>query len=192
MGDVTPGSKRELRARLRALRLGVPPEARGAAAEAVARHLMALPVLGSSRAVLGYAATGSELSLDPWLRRLLVDGAVAVHLPRVVGDQLEVVRVLDLDADLEAGWRGLREPLGAAIAPTGLDAAVVPGLGFDLAGGRLGQGGGHVDRFLTRLRPGVAKVGVCFEAQLLSAVPMEAHDVGVDVVVTEAGARVVR
>lgn len=192
MGAAAREAKRALRADLRAARGAVPHAERAAAADAVARHLLALPALAPARAVLGYAAVGGELSLDPWLLRLLAETEVAVHLPRVAGEELEVVRVLDLAADLEAGWRGLREPLGAAIAPTGLDAAVVPGLGFDLTGGRLGQGGGHVDRLLARLDLGAVKVGVCFEAQLLDAVPMELHDVRVDVVVTEAGARLVR
>jgi len=188
----TEPGKRKLRTRLRTARGAVSDVERAAAAEAVARHLLALSALAGAGSVLGYAAAGAELSLDPWLRALLERGEVAVHLPRVVGDGLEVVRVRDLDADVAPGWRGLREPVGAAIAPSGLDVAVVPGLGFDLTGARLGQGGGHVDRLLARLDPRVVKVGVCFEIQVVGAVPTEPHDVGMDVVVTEAGARLVR
>ena len=59
---------------------------------------------------------------------------------------------------------------------------LVPGLAFDLRGGRLGRGRGYYDRFLagaTGLR-----VGVCFEDQIVADVPLEPHDLRMDFVVT--------
>jgi 5-formyltetrahydrofolate cyclo-ligase len=70
--------------------------------------------------------------------------------------------------------------------PATLDVAVVPGLGFALDGRRLGQGGGHFDRFLPRLRPACLTIGVCFAEQLLEDLPTERHDVRVHAVVTDA------
>ena len=60
---------------------------------------------------------------------------------------------------------------------------VVPGVAFDAQGGRLGHGRGHFDRLLAR-SPAL-RVGLCSEARLVAAVPMEPHDVRMDVVATE-------
>lgn len=64
---------------------------------------------------------------------------------------------------------------------------MVPGLGFDARGGRLGYGGGYYDRLLTRLPSTALRVAAAFSAQLLDAVPMEPHDQYVSLIVTEDG-----
>ena len=62
---------------------------------------------------------------------------------------------------------------------------LIPGLAFDAQGYRLGRGGGWYDRVLSHAAPDALKVGVCFERQIVARVPHEAHDVRVDMVVTE-------
>jgi 5-formyltetrahydrofolate cyclo-ligase len=69
--------------------------------------------------------------------------------------------------------------------PTLLDVVVVPGLAFTPAGARLGRGGGHFDRFLTRLGEGCLRIGVAFREQLVTELPTADHDIAVDVVVTD-------
>lgn len=69
------------------------------------------------------------------------------------------------------------------LAPVELDVVIVPGVGFTADGGRLGQGGGHYDRFLPRLRPDCVTIGVCFREQLVDRLPIEPHDALVDLVV---------
>ena len=70
--------------------------------------------------------------------------------------------------------------------PGELDVVVVPGVAFTATGHRLGQGGGHFDRFLPRLRSGCLRVGVCYREQLVDDVPSEPHDVVLDAVVSDA------
>jgi 5-formyltetrahydrofolate cyclo-ligase len=71
-----------------------------------------------------------------------------------------------------------------------ISVALVPGLGFSLSGGRLGYGKGYYDAWLAK-NPGVRRVGFCFEAQILTEVPMEDHDQRMDYIVTEAALRFV-
>ena len=66
-----------------------------------------------------------------------------------------------------------------------LDLVVVPGLAFTADGRRLGQGGGHYDRFLPRLRAGCVTIGAAFAEQLVDDLPTEPHDRRVDHVVTD-------
>lgn len=177
---------------MRAARDRMPADVRAAASHEVTARLVALAELSGARRIAGYAATANEVDLDGWLRQRLAAGA-DVFLPWVDGADLRLGRVRDLGDDLAPGWRGLREPrhpVGSGGAdPARMDAAVVPGLAFDRSGRRLGQGGGHIDRLLARLRPAATVVGVVFSAHLVDdgMIPIAPHDMPVDIVVTDAG-----
>ncbi|MFC5647576.1 5-formyltetrahydrofolate cyclo-ligase [Paenibacillus solisilvae] len=77
------------------------------------------------------------------------------------------------------------------------DIIIVPGLAFDLLGGRLGYGGGYYDRFYERLCKLTAEqakrfpywIGAGYELQLTHEVPMDPHDARLQAVVTEQGLR---
>lgn len=75
----------------------------------------------------------------------------------------------------------------ADVDPAWPDVVVVPGLAFTAAGDRLGQGGGWYDRFLSQVRSDCTSIGVCFAEQIVDTLPVEAHDVVVDHVVTDRG-----
>lgn len=184
--DPVGAAKAVARTRALAARARLSAGARRRAAARVHARLDELAEMRGARVVLAYAAMPAELDLDAWLRRLL-HGGVAVLLPRVDGDRLQVAPVGDLARDLAPGWRGVREPHPdvPAVRPDTVDAAVVPGLAFDARGGRLGYGGGHFDRLLAELPAAVDVVGVAFDVQLTSMVPAAAHDRSVDLVVTE-------
>jgi 5-formyltetrahydrofolate cyclo-ligase len=72
-------------------------------------------------------------------------------------------------------------------SPDEPDVIVVPGVAFTADGHRLGQGGGWYDRFLARVRDECVTIGVGFAPQLVERLPVEPHDVALDVVVTDMG-----
>lgn len=91
---------------------------------------------------------------------------------------------------LAPGYRGIPEPSGAEVAPSPGDVLVVPVLGFDSEMNRLGQGGGHYDALISRLRvehPTLPIVGVAFLIQQVDRLPTELHDQRLDAIATEAG-----
>lgn len=175
--------KQTLRRRLLAARSSVAD--RSGAAAAVCRRLAVLPDLVASHVVAAYAAHGSEVDIDDALRALLSDGTI-VCLPWVEGDRLGLGAVKDLDRDLAPGWQDVREPRPPRdpVRPHAVDAVIVPGVGFDPLGHRLGYGGGHFDRLLAKLRRGVPVIGVAFDEQVVTQLPVAGHDLPVDVVVT--------
>lgn len=71
------------------------------------------------------------------------------------------------------------------IDPDWPDVIVVPGLAFTADGRRLGQGGGWYDRFLPGRRADCVTIGVCFAPQLVDDVPVDQHDVVLDLVLTD-------
>ena len=61
----------------------------------------------------------------------------------------------------------------------------MPGLAFTYGGDRLGQGGGHFDRFPTRSAGDCLRIGVAFHEQLVAELPTADHDIAVDIVITD-------
>src|SRR5262249_60628997 len=107
-----------------------------------------------------------------------------VYFPRVVGRELEF---LACSPDgLRPGTHGVAEPAeGLPLPPPGRDALfLVPGLGFDPGGTRLGRGGGHYDRALAH-HPAALRIGLACEAQILSWLPRDPWDQPMDAVVTD-------
>ncbi len=185
----TMDAKVALRQRLRAARRAVGDAARERAHRIMASYLLALlEGLPKSGTVALYAGRPDEA--DPrGLLDLLPSSSIA--WPRVAAsDELELA--VCAEAELVPGFRGILEPPPTcpAIGLSQVRMIVVPGLAFDRHGLRLGQGGGHYDRLLARMRamahPGLV-VGLAYAAQIIESVPCEPHDQRVDLVVTEAG-----
>ncbi len=150
--------------------------------------LSAFPPIPGRRIAL-YAAMRGEVGTDRIRSRCLAGGSLLFY-PRVMEDgDLSFFRHREGDGWV-AGRFGIREP---AAAPGdegvrgGFDLVVVPGLAFDPAGRRLGQGYGYYDRFLAGLGGTALTVGLAFSWQLVPDVPVDTWDVPVDAVVTEDG-----
>ncbi|HZK29748.1 MAG TPA: 5-formyltetrahydrofolate cyclo-ligase [Methanoregula sp.] len=82
----------------------------------------------------------------------------------------------------------VHEPTGNEIParPEDVKVAIIPVLGFDRKGNRLGYGAGYYDRFLARY-PDIIRIGLAFACQELSALPCEDNDIKMDLMVTENG-----
>jgi 5-formyltetrahydrofolate cyclo-ligase len=93
-----------------------------------------------------------------------------------------------LRAGASAGGATWPVATGEGVGADEIDIAFLPGLAFDKAGGRLGQGGGWYDRALCDSR--AVRVGVGFEVQVLAGpLPRETHDLMMDFLLTERGLR---
>ncbi len=86
------------------------------------------------------------------------------------------------DSDLVPGPYGLRQP-GSDVEAVLPDVLFVPLVGFTADLDRLGQGGGHYDRWLAQ-HPGRIAIGLAWDAQLAETLPVEPHDIALDAVVT--------
>jgi len=181
-------AKLALRRQSLARRDALPAEVRAAAATAIAARVAALPGFAAARTVLLTLPFRGE-----WDTRPLVEAALAagktVAVPRVDARtrMLELHSIERPDRDIVAGFEGVPEPLPdrPRVPRDAIDFVLVPGVAFDLAGRRLGYGGGYYDRLLPQLPVAVARVAGAFELQLVELVPAAPHDVAVDAIVTE-------
>jgi 5-formyltetrahydrofolate cyclo-ligase len=136
-------------------------------------RLAALDEYRSATVVLAYAAQAGEPDTDGLHGRVALDGKQLL-LPRLEGGGIVAALV---GPGLTAGAFGILEPGGPAVDPATIDLVILPGLAFTVDGARLGQGGGHYDRFLAGLA--APTIGVCFAEQVLDVLPGEPHDVRV-------------
>lgn len=163
----------------------MPPQLHAAEAAALAVAAGSLP----GDPVCCHLPVGSEPGSIDLLTTLVRQGR-RVLLPVVVGAApLDWAFFAGPDS-LVPGPFGLREPGGERLGPTAIrqaGAVVVPALAVDLAGHRLGRGGGHYDRSLPLAAPGTPLVAVVRDEEVVDALPSEPHDVPMTAVLTPFG-----
>lgn len=163
---------------------------RDAKSHQIAARIEAMPAFRRAGMVFSYVGVKSEVATMPILERALALGK-RVAVPVCRGHGLDLVRI-DRLADLAPAPFGLLEPPTALcgpdrlVAPSMGELVLVPGVGFDRAGGRLGYGRAYFDRLLGQLGPGAVAVGLAFECQVVDRIPMESHDVPMKWLATEA------
>lgn len=133
-----------------------------------------------------YYSFGTEVDTHALINTLLEAGKT-VCLPRVIGRGMAAVRYTA--GALEKGAYGIWEPIGMKDTPC--EIALVPLLAVDAAGNRLGYGGGYYDRYL-RSHPNMLRVGLCYEGQVVPALPAEKTDIPLSAIITENGYRAIR
>ena len=170
-------SKQEWRVELVAARRALPAAVRAVEAVTLAAHARALVRAGD--VVCAHVPMGSEPGTTELLEGLLRAGA-RVLLPLVQVDApLRWAEYAGAGSLVAAGF-GLREPAGRGLDPGTIaeaDVVLVPALAVDRSGTRLGKGQGHYDRSLPLADPSARLVAVIRDAEVLDALPTEAHDV---------------
>ena len=132
-----------------------------------------------------YHAGSSEAPTAAYARYFFEQGH-EISLPHfsAMNTRMQFRRFVDPhdESDLETGPFGIKQPTTATeeIVP---DVLFVPLVGFTEAGGRLGQGGGHYDRWLAA-HSGTTTVGLAWDCQLVDTLPTEPHDIPLGAVVT--------
>lgn len=187
MGDAgIEQTKAAMRNKAHAQRAAVFPGIRAEASKAAAAHFFQGVTLGAGEMVAAYWPIRDELDVKPVLTRLMDEGQ-PVCLPVVVGDgqPLELRRWEQGAALYPSGFGTLApDELAAVVEP---DVILMPLLGFDRYGTRLGYGGGYYDRTLGRISKRPRLIGFAFAHQEFDRIPREQHDVPLDAVVTENG-----
>jgi 5-formyltetrahydrofolate cyclo-ligase len=180
--------KGELRKRLRGVRATLPLEACAARSAKIVAHLEAHPAVRAGQAVALFWPIEARHEVD--LRALdtaLRARGASVAYPAIDPDRGVMSFRFALAGALEERGFGFAEPPPSApeAAPGDLDVIVVPALALDPTGHRIGYGAGVYDRALPLFAPPAVTIGVAFDFQLVAEVPFAAHDVAVEVVVTD-------
>ncbi len=184
-----------MRARLRrelwARRAAQPRAARRAAAHLICCHLARAGWFRPGLRVALYLSRDAEVDTAPLLA-LARQRQCRVYLPRIIDYvRHRMLLVRDGGAGRVRNRYRIAEPRGSArLAAAAFPVVLMPLVGFDGAGNRLGNGAGYYDRFLAGRRGRYGKpllIGIAFESQRLAALAAGAHDVPLDAVITERG-----
>jgi 5-formyltetrahydrofolate cyclo-ligase len=189
VGPALRDAKRAMRQALLATRNRLPAASHAEASAEIARRVAALESFATARSLLLTLPFRREWDTLALVRTALSLGK-AVVLPRVdvATRMLELRAIGDPSADVVRGYQGIPEPRDTCprVAAAAIDWVLVPGVGFDASGRRLGYGGGFYDRLLPLLTAATPRIAGAFECQIVDLVPAAPHDLKVDAIVTEA------
>lgn len=153
----------------------------------IMKRLMEQEYYKNSKLIFVYLGFGSEINTSEYIEKFICDGKrVCVPKTNIESKTMEAVEIISLEG-LQENKYGILEPLKAyqTIDESEIDLIIVPGVAFDLNGGRVGYGGGYYDKFLGRLSRDIIKVALAYKIQIIDKVPMEEHDIRVDYIITD-------
>ncbi|MDR2116951.1 MAG: 5-formyltetrahydrofolate cyclo-ligase [Planctomycetaceae bacterium] len=186
-------SKRLLRRMIRA-KLHAHSSENAISSSIICTYLSGLEVFQVARKrgrLMIYLSFGDEVRTTTFLGEDFGDLGDSVVVPYCEGDAIIPIRIYSRE-ELELGRFGILEPkrsirndAGRFVGLEQLDVIIVPGLAFDEFGNRLGRGKGYYDRFLSRFPLDVISIGLAFEHQIVSQVPVNHWDCPVSMVITE-------
>ncbi len=181
-------SKKEIRAGLLLKRKALSPEECRLKSGEIAKRFLVSSEFKAAQTIHFYLSTAVEVQTGEMIQEALrIKKRVVVPLVQPETNSLTLSELVDFHpSQLQPGPYGISEPRlehQRKVDPKGVDLWVVPGVGFDEIGNRLGLGGGYYDRLLSAAKG--KKVGLAFEFQVVDRLPIEETDHPVDLIMTE-------
>jgi len=178
--------KNRVRQAMRERREALTPAERLERSRRICGHVRGL--IRDGEAVMVYSSKELEANTRPLLEELLAaKNPVIVPIIQKEDVSLRLSYLRD-PAVLVISTFGVPEPIGNEIhaRPEDVDTIILPMLGFDRSGSRLGYGAGYYDRFLAR-NPRIRRIGIAFACQEAGEIPCEANDIHMNLIITEDG-----
>lgn len=128
-----------------------------------------------------YISTKDEVSTLDIISYALSLNKIIV-CPKIIEDKMYFYKINNLD-ELTIGKYDILEPVNNDIYEGIIDIMFIPGVIFDKENNRVGMGKGYYDRYLAD--NSVYKVGLAYKEQIVDKLDVEAHDVKMDLVITD-------
>ena len=156
--------------------------------ERIKKRLLNLPEFIDAKTVFFYASFRSEVETLGMIKESIEMGKKVV-LPKVdkKGHRLVLYEIRDIN-ELSPGYMGIPEPSlpdDRLVSLDNIDLVIIPGAAFDCSGNRIGYGAGYYDILLSERKKKIPVIAPAYEEQLVDSIPSEAHDVKVDIIITD-------
>lgn len=174
---------------MRELKRAVPADEKLRRSDTIMAQVERQDAFAKAKVVLLYWSMSDEVQTHSFVNRWYRDKVLL--LPCVDGDDLRLRRYTGPECLVAGEQFGIGEPSADTPEWTDLDAVeliIVPGVAFDRDGNRMGRGRGFYDRLL-KSTPNAVKIGVAYSFQLIDNVPVEPHDVKMNLIITEPQCR---
>lgn len=152
--------------------------------------LINLEQFKTSKTIMCYINIRSEVVTESFINKCLENHKI-VAVPYInFFEESEMIasQIFDIKNNVEIVKYGIIQPkknMVREIDPKKIDLIVVPGVAFDEGRNRLGYGKGYFDRFLSKVSNNCLKIGIAFEIQIFERIPVQKHDISMDIVITE-------
>jgi 5-formyltetrahydrofolate cyclo-ligase len=149
----------------------------------IEKRLFEMKEFRQASTVLFYVSYDNEVYTHDMIKECINNKKIVVPITEKKSRRLILSELISWD-DLENGSYGILEP--KKIIKTSIDDVdliIVPGVGFDKQGNRLGHGKGYYDNLLNNSK--ALKVALAFEFQVVERIPVKKHDVAMDRIITE-------
>ena len=184
-------SKSILRIKLRSRRCELPTASRTRYDNAICQHLQQLVTARKARSIACYWPFNGEPDILPLCQQLMAnDHLLALPVVADKTDNLMTFHAWDENSTLVKNRYGICEPVQSASVPvTSFDLLLMPLVGYDMSGNRIGMGAGYYDRHLEQLRDSTAplRVGIAYSLQEIAPIEKNKWDIPLHGVVNEHG-----
>ena len=180
--------RQRLRKEIRKRRSQLSPAEYAQLSKALVTRLCASECLSGVGTVAAFWPVRGEPDILPALELMKKKG-LRIVLPVAKGASIAFAEAETFNRDQNPpGKWGIPEPRGSIIPLTEVDLFLVPGLVFEMNGGRLGSGGGYYDRIFPNTDADSVRVGLCFSFQIVDDLPLMGHDIPMHFVIHEKAA----
>ncbi|HVS73424.1 MAG TPA: 5-formyltetrahydrofolate cyclo-ligase [Chthoniobacteraceae bacterium] len=181
-------TKNHLRAQMKTFLAALSANERHIRSLAACQQLIATREFRHAQTIMIFMSTPMEVETSTLAVKAWQEGK-SIAVPRVdwTSKRMDPVEIKSLDTGMQTTGPGILEPVSGIVVPLGMiDMVVVPGMAFDHKGYRVGRGRGFYDRFLAQQDFQGVRCALCFHEQLVAEpLPCEAHDVPMDLIVTD-------
>lgn len=178
--------KKKIRELIDNKRSALRPEVKEVFDEIIFKKIIESSEYKSSKTILVYVSFNGEVDTHRFIKYALKDHK-KVCVPKIVSKK-EGMKAIEISAfeDLKTGSYGILEPasFNREIDDESINLVIVPGVAFDLKGGRIGYGGAFYDRFLKNISEDTFKVAIAYGFQTLKNIPIEVHDEKIHRIIT--------
>ena len=172
-----------IRARLKQNRRALPEEQRLAFNQAIHTRLLDQIDIKQAGSVFCYISTGDEVNTHPLIDQLVqLDKTVVI--PKIIDGEKMIAVLFNNWRELRIGQLGILTLDEYSEWQSGVDMCITPGLGFTVDGKRIGFGKGYYDKWLAA-NPSASRVALCYECQIVDAIPTTETDLSMDKIITE-------
>ena len=145
----------------------------------IVNKLINLEIYKKTRVIALYKSLKDEVDTSYLISKSIKEKIVL--LPKVIDNKMEFI-IVNRSTKYKKSNIGVLEPIGD-IYTGNIDLIIVPGVSFDNKLNRLGFGKGYYDKYL--INKHINKIGICFDKQIAELLPIDNHDIKMDMIITE-------